>query len=432
MFLSPPRLSPAEPGSFLNWGRNQEARPANWARPETSAEVASALNAPAPVRVVGAGHSFTPIVETEGTIISLDGLTGLISVDSSAGTAWIKAGTRLRDASRALAEHGLAFRNLGDIDAQSIAGATATATHGTGASLPCLSAELKAVRLIVASGEEITIGEDDPRLGAAQVSLGALGVITAVKVAVVPRYKLHRKVWIEPIEDILAQAEARWEKHRNYEFMAVPFSGYGVNISHDLTEVPETERAPSDDDASVMLARLLQRLLGRAPRLRRALIGRVMRGMPPEDTVGESWKLLASDRNVPFTEMEYHLPEGDALEVFQEVLSRIERDRNDVFFPIEVRKTAGDTAWLSPFQGAGRVSVAVHAYYSAANDWFETLAEPVFLEAGGRPHWGKIHCLEAPELAPLYPDFERFLNLRAQMDPEGRFVTPALARLWGL
>lgn len=433
MLFTPPRLAPIDDQQWANWPRTLAATPAAKHSPTDTAALSQVLQqADGPVRVVGGNHSFTPLVKTDGTQISLDHIAGIESTDTDANTVWLRAGTRLRAASQALQDHGLAFKNLGDIDVQSIAGATATATHGTGAAFPCLSGEIRALRLMTAEGEEISIPADDPRLPGAQVALGALGIITALQMSVRPTLKLHRKTWVEPITDILAQAHDRWAKHRNYEFYYLPASGMGYNIAHEETHAENIAPPPSDDDATVMQLKRVRDLLTHFPRLRRTVIGQVTKRHKPTEAIDLGWKLLATDRNVPFNEMEYHLPVDVALDVYRDLIHRLETARPDVFFPLEVRMTAGDGAWLSPFQGGPRVSFAMHSYFRDDSDWFYSIAEPMFREAGGRPHWGKCHSLTARDLADIYPDFNRFCTLRDELDPKGRFVTPDMAALWGL
>ena len=154
------------------------------------------------LRVVGAGHSFTPLVPTNGTLVNLDRMGGIRLVDPESWSAWVGAGSRLRDLSPAFQEQGLAFNNLGDIDAQALAGAVGTATHGTGLGLPCLSADITGARMLTADGDdlEITLERDPEQLRAVQVSLGALGVIHELRVALRLSFRLYRRTWAEPLE----------------------------------------------------------------------------------------------------------------------------------------------------------------------------------------------------------------------------------------
>src|SRR4051812_21685168 len=171
---------------WVNWSGSQRARPQRFVRPTSRAELAQAIiDGPAPVRVAGAGHSFTAGVVTEGTLVSLDHLHRVLDADGQSGLVRVEAGIRLKALSRELHTRGLAMPNLGDIDAQSLAGALATGTHGTGTRFPNLSGQVESVELILADGSERTLADGD-LVRAARVSLGALGVIVAVTLRCVP------------------------------------------------------------------------------------------------------------------------------------------------------------------------------------------------------------------------------------------------------
>jgi len=419
---------------WSNWSGNQSAPQARIIQPETEEELRELIvTGDCPLRVVGSGHSFTPIVSTTGSVINLDRMSGVVSVDTEANLATIKAGSRLKDLSPALEEHGVAFKNLGDINVQSFAGATATGTHGTGEKLGCLSSEIVGVRLMKADGDikEATLATDPDLVRAAQVSVGALGVLLEATLKVRPSYKLHRTTSSEPIEKILDAATERWSNNRNYEFFYVPYSGYGINIFHNETEADATIREEQDDDAGLAAMRGIRDRLKWSPFLRKKTLQAAFKRMKGENTVDQSWRLLASVRNTHFNEMEYHIPVENGLEAFKEVVAVIEDKCRGVFFPIEMRKTAGDAAWLSPFQGGPRISIAVHAAADERHDWFFDYIEPIFSNAGGRPHWGKLHSLGREDLERLYPDFLRFLELRKRFDPDGKFLSKGLAKYWG-
>ncbi len=412
---------------WSNWAGNESAK-INVARPETLADLQQAVSAPESLRVVGAGHSFTPIVAGADRILDLSNLNLPTVGDAKDGQVWVNANARLRDLSPALGEQGLAFRNLGDINAQSLAGATATATHGTGRGLPCLSAEITDARLISAGGEILTTG--DVPLEMIQVSLGLLGVLTEARINVVPKYNLRRRVTLTDLSECLANMHQNWAENRNFEFFYIPFTGKAVELRHAIVESPES-KAPRDLDMIAVKVLKLARNTGRfSAGIRSVLLKLLTLAQSDEDYVGESWKVLCSDRHIRFKEMEYHLPPDTAGDVLNEVFRRLERDHKDIYFPIEVRQTAGDTACLSPFQDGPRISVAIHTDEDEDHSRYFNALEPLFLEAGGRPHWGKMHSLTYKDLSGLYPDFDRFCALRAQLDPQDKFLTPALARLF--
>ena len=418
---------------WRNWSGVQHAYPAARAAPKTEAEVAQVLKtAVAPVRPVGAGHSFTALAPTDGTLVSLDGLSGIIAWEGD--EAVVAAGTRLGALGPALAAKGRAMANLPDINKQALAGALATGTHGTGATIKALHGDVTALRLVTPKGEVIDCAEhrDADVFQAAKVSLGALGVITQVRLKTTANRRLERKVWLEPFEDALAQAEARWAKHRNYEFYAVPFTGLAACISHDETDAPAIPRGPDQDTVFLDALKGLRNLLGFSAPLRKAAARALLGGTKPEKAIDEGWKLLSTERPVRFNEMEFHLPAGVQLKALAEIVATIEKERPDVFFPIECRRIAPDDAWLSPFQGAPRGSIAVHAHYKDEFAFLYTLIEPIFRRYGGRPHWGKLHSVSGDQLAGLYPRWSDFLKVRAALDPDGRMLNPYLKGLFGV
>jgi len=431
--LSPPSVNADGKLLWRNWSGIQTAYPSARLAPRDEGELASMLKtATAPVRPVGAGHSFTALAPTSGSLLSLDSLSGVISWEGD--EALVLAGTRLGALGPALAEKGRAMANLPDINKQSLAGALATATHGTGSKLQALHGDVTGLRLVTPDGRVIDCSADSNAevFQAARVSLGALGVISQVRLKTIPNRRIRRRVWIEPFQDALAKAEARWAQHRNFEFYAVPFTGLAVGVSHDETDDPAQARGADQDSAFLDALKGLRNLLGFSTPLRKAAARALLASAKPETAVDEGWKLLSTERPVRFNEMEFHLPADRQLKVLEEVVATLEKERPDVFFPIEVRRIASDDAWLSPFQGGARGSVAVHTHYKDDFAFLYELIEPIFRRHGGRPHWGKLHTLKDQQLAALYPRWEDFLKVRAELDPQGRMLNPYLKGLFGL
>src|SRR3954453_702091 len=190
---------------WVNWSGSQRAQPQRFVMPRSRAELQGAIvEGPAPIRVAGAGHSFSAGVATEGTLISLDHLQRVLDADAATGLVRVEAGIRLRALSGELHSRGLAMPNLGDIDVQSLAGALNTGTPATGARLPNLSAQVTELELVLADGSERTLSGGDA-LRAARVGLGALGVVVAVTLRCVPAFRLHAVDPPEPLEDVLAR-----------------------------------------------------------------------------------------------------------------------------------------------------------------------------------------------------------------------------------
>lgn len=430
---SPPSVDAQGKLLWRNWSGVQHAYPAARLAPKDEDELATALKvAQAPIRPVGAGHSFTALAPTSGTLISLDSLSGVVGWEGD--EAIVRTGTRLGALGPMLAEKGRALPNLPDINKQSLGGALGTATHGTGARIQAMHGSVTGLRLVTPSGKVIDAdATKNPEVfQAARVSLGALGVITQVRIKTSANRRLRRRVWLEPFEEALAKAEARWAQHRNFEFYAVPFTGLAANISHDETDDPAEPRGPDQDTEFLQALRGLRNLLGFATPLRKAAAHALLSTAKPETAVDEGWKLLSTERPVRFNEMEFHLPVENQLKALEEVVHTIEKERPDVFFPIEVRRIAPDDAWLSPFQGGPRGSVAVHAYYRDDFTFLYTLIEPIFRRYDGRPHWGKLHTLNGGQLEAIYPRWKDFLAVRQELDPDGRMLNPYLKGLFGL
>ncbi|AUH52376.1 FAD-dependent oxidoreductase [Chromobacterium sp. ATCC 53434] len=433
----PRAAAPAGGYRWRNWSGLQSCTAQALATPGDEAELARLLRAAGaagtPLRCVGAGHSFTPLVPTAGKLVSLDRMSGLLAQDAAAGTATLLAGTRIAQLARQLDQHGLALRNQPDIDAQSYAGAISTATHGTGARLQALHADALALRLVTPAGEIVDCGggRDDDLLQAARVSLGSLGVIARATIAVVPAYYLKRKLWLMPAQQMLDAAPELARTHRNFEFYYLPFTGYAAAIVHDLAPAGPASRPESQDEDMLRELRRLRDWLGKMPSLRRWVAQKLIDPGMGEQALDKSWRLLSTSRPTRFNETECHVPREAGIACAREVIARLER-RDDVFFPMEFRFVQGDDAWLSPFYRRDSCSIAVHAAAGEACDYLVTDLAPIFRKYQGRPHWGKLHAHRAADFAALYPRWNDFLKLRRELDPRGLLLNPHLRGVFGV
>lgn len=426
-------LPPEGEESWMNWSGIQRATPRVIAAPETEDALVDLISSTqSPLRPKGSGHSFTGLVPSEDTIIDLANFSGLKGINPANGLARFGAGTVLFQAAGALDDHQRAFPNLPDIADQTLAGSCSTATHGTGARLPAMHAQIEAFRMVTAAGEvlEVSAASDADLFAAGQVSLGALGIITEYTLATVPAYNLHRLVTAEPVGQLLDTAEARANENRNFEAYYLPGTGVAATITHNIHSGEVSGRTPSEDDELLLGLKDLRDSFGWWPWLRRKVAGAALPDGKVEDVSDASWRLLTTTRPIRFNEMEYHLPRHEGIAALRKVIAMMDR-RKDVFFPMEIRFTAPDDAWLSPFNDGPRISVAIHAAVDEPYEYFFSEFEPVFRAHGGRPHWGKLHSLGHAEVTGLYPDFERFCELRRMLDPDGRLLNPHLAKLFG-
>ncbi|GIV24323.1 MAG: FAD-binding oxidoreductase [Bacteroidia bacterium] len=425
-----------------NWGRTLTFTPAEYRLPRHEEDILRALEQAAQkkqlVRVVGAGHSWTPLIETPGLLLSLDRLQGLVSVRPGENLVTLWAGTRLYQALPRLWKQGFSLANQGDIDRQSIAGAFSTGTHGTGKTLGILATQAVHYRFLDGEGRIHDVYPDtDPALfQALQVSLGLMGVITQVSLQVEPRYYLRLTKRLERLDEVLERSEAYLNGYRHFEFFWFPYSEWAAVKLMEKSEtpghVPVWRRwlidAAWENGAFWALNKIAQFWPSRSE----ALCRFAGQNMTTEVRVDRAYRLFASPRWVRFREMEYSLPAEAGPTVLREIRSWIAKHRPAVSFPIEYRYVKGDTIPLSPAYGGDRVFIAVHAYHRMPYKEYFAGIEEIFQAYEGRPHWGKMHTATPAYLHRVYPQLGEFLALAERYDPRGLFRTPYLkALLWG-
>jgi L-gulonolactone oxidase len=427
---------------WRNWAGDERCHPAAVERPssiqELSASIERAASAGLRVRAVGAGHSFSDIALSDGLLLRTDRLAGVLDIDSSAGLVRVQAGITLRELSRRLAAHGLALENLGDIDAQSIAGAISTATHGTGARLRNLSSQVTELTLVLADGSTLVCSQErDPEVfRAARVGLGALGVIAEVTIRCVPAFTLRGVDAPAPLGDTLERFEELALGNDHFEFFVFPHADTALTRTNNRTEEPPRPRGRASayfndvlltNHAFGLACRLGRRFPSRIPQINRLLTRLAGRS----ERVDRSSEIFASPRLVRFTEMEYALPREHTPEAVRRVMATVERRGFAVPFPIEARTAAPDDAFLSTAAQRDSGFVAVHMYRGMIWEPYFRAVEAIMDELGGRPHWGKRHFQTAGTLRALYPDWDRFRAVRARLDPEGRFANAFTDRVLG-
>ncbi|KAA8888508.1 FAD-binding protein [Nocardia colli] len=426
--------------SWVNWAGDQQCAPATIAAPRTADEVAEILgragDAGQIVRVAGAGHSFTDTVLTDGVLLNLANLNRVLDVDTATGRVRVEAGITLNAASNQLHEHGLAFPNLGDIDVQTVAGATATATHGTGATLQNLSAAMHSIELMLADGSRVELNaETDPDgWRAARVSVGALGVITAMTLQLVPSFVLEGIERPIPVEDLLADLDTYVDTNEHFEFYMFGHSPLAMTKRNNPVELVEQPRSKAADwFTDILVSNHTFDLLCKLARWQPRMVPMIQRGAAYAGSyrrqVDRSYRVFASPRLLRFTEMEYAIPREHAVAAIREI--KAVSASSDTAMPIEIRWVAPDDAFLSPATGRDTCYIAVHQYRGMAYEPYFRACEAVFDKYNGRPHWGKRHFQTADTLRERYPDWDRFAEVRRRFDPKGRFSNAYLDRVLG-
>ena len=432
----------AAAGEWVNWAGDQSCRPARIARPASREELAETIAAAAAagqkVRVAGSGHSFTEAALTEGTMVDLGALSGVIDADPGSGLVKVSGGTVLADLNEELAGLGLAMENLGDIDSQTIAGAISTGTHGTGAKLRNISAQVEGLELVLADGSVRHLGTatDPELLRAARVGVGALGAIAAVTLRCVPAFDLLRVDSPHPREEILDSFEERAAANDHFELFTFPYSELALVLERNRMEEPPRPRGRGtaylndivlENWALGLLATTGKTMPRTIPALSR-LAGHLASGSRTSD---RSDRVFVNERRVRFTEMEYALPREHGPEAARRVVEWVRRNEYPVFFPIEMRVSAGDDAFLSPAHERDSAYIAVHQYRGMEwRPYFEAV-EAIMNDYGGRPHWGKRHFQTATTLAERYPAWQDFQRARDLLDPTRTFTNEYTQRVLG-
>ncbi|MGO2431426.1 MAG: D-arabinono-1,4-lactone oxidase [Glutamicibacter arilaitensis] len=430
--------------TFKNFARTVHAHPAAINRPRSVTELSQYLQQAAarhqPVRTVGAGHSFTPLVHTDGVLLNLDGFQGIEEVDAFTHEVLFRAGTRLWQVPALLKPFHLALENMGDIDRQSIAGAISTGTHGTGLKFTGLSAAVTGVQIMLADGSHVRASsQENPELfEASRLGLGALGVLTHVRMRCVPHFMIHAAESIEPIGQIAESFMDRARHEDHLEFFWFPGTSKAqVKINTRLDgQSPAKKPNPvaqwlNDELLSNGALQLLSSVSAAVPGSTAKLNAVACAALSDRSSIAPWSEAFTSPRRVRFTEMEYALPLDAFAEAFTRVRGYFERNGVEVFFPIEVRTAAADSTWLGTATGRDSVYIAVHRYIRDQAPGYFAAMEEIFRSLGGRPHWGKEHSLQAAELAQLFPKFSDFTRLRETLDPQGLFLNPYLRELLG-
>jgi len=427
---------------WRNWGRNVSATPAEVQHVGTVEAVAAAVRRASSsgqrVRVAGSGHSFTPLVATDGLLLHVDRLSGVLGIDRERRRVRVLAGTPLHVLNPALQALGLALPNLGDIDRQTISGAIATGTHGTGTRRQGIAAAVSGLTLVLADGStlECSAGVEPDVFAAAAVGLGALGVVTEVELQCVPAYRLHAKESATSLTDLLPVIQQEADGTDHLDLLWFPHTDRVATKRNDVVGSEEAPpplpawRSRLEDD---LLANRLFEGVNRLGAARPALVPTLNRltalAIGSREFADDSWKVFCSSRDVRFVESEYAVPRHSVEAVLTELRAWFARTNAPVPFPVEVRFIEADDVWLSTAYERDNAYVAVHQYHRMDPRPLFAAFESIVAEHEGRPHWGKVHTLGTERLRQLYPRFEDFRAVRERLDPGHLFTNEHVARL---
>lgn len=422
--------------TIQNWGGTVKFTPNHVFYPTSHEEVVDLVKKACQnhqkVRIIGSGHSWTHLVNTQDILVSLDQYQGIESLDEANYTTVVKAGTKLKLLGALLYEKGLAMENLGDIDVQSIAGALSTGTHGTGVKFGTLATQILEITLVNGKGETVVCSaQQNPDIfKAAQISLGTMGIITKIKLRLESTYKLKYVSAKADLDDTLLRLEEYKANNRNFEFYWFPYTKTVQLKLVNKTQEPLKNVGFAKKLNDVVLENSLFGLLSRVSRAFPRLAPRISKitawGVSKGTYVNHSHLIFATKRLVRFYEMEYNIPQECFMDVIKEIETCILKHQFKVHFPIECRWVKADDILISPASGRDSAYIAIHMYKGMEYKPYFKAIEAIFKKYNGRPHYGKMNTLRQEDFAELYPNWQKFSNIRQQMDPQGVFLNKYL------
>ncbi|SEK57370.1 xylitol oxidase [Blastococcus sp. DSM 46786] len=416
--------APAEPGT--NWAGNVAYRAARLHRPASLAELQSIVAGSERVKALGSRHCFNDIADTPADLVALDRLPGEVVLepapDGDGGTAWVPGGARYREVVPHLAEHGFALHNLASLPHITVAGATATGTHGSGNRNGSLSTAVVGLELVRADGELVRLAPGDPDFAGTVVHLGALGVVTRIALRYQPAFQVRTDVYVE----------LTWER-LFADFDAVADAAYSVSVFTDWREVTQVWVKARTDEHAVVPEEFFGARAATEPT-------HMLPGTPVENLTDQlglpgEWHERLPHFRTGFTpssgeelQTEYFVPRRHGREACEALRSLAHRI-TPLLQVSELRTVAADDLWLSP--ACGEEVLALHFTWLPEEERVRALLpaiEAALRPYGARPHWGKLFTTGADELAALYPRMGAFRELVRRFDPQGVFRNDYLDR----
>jgi alditol oxidase len=415
-----------------NWAGNHRYRAARLHRPRTVDELQELVRATPRLKVLGSRHSFTDIADTDGDQVSLDGLPRFIDVDHAAATVTVDGAIRYGDLAPVLHGNGVALHNLASLPHISVAGACATATHGSGDRSGNLATAVRTVELVEGTGEHRRIDRDaDPEVFAGVVvHLGALGVVTRLTLAIEPSYAVRQDLFEHLPLATLADRFDEITSAADSVSLFTTWSGETVDQVWLKRRIrPDEDRW--DPPAALFGASRATRSLHPVPT------------MSPASTTEQLGVPGPWHERLPHFRMDHMPSAGDELQTEYFVaradgpsalaaLDGIRARIAPLVQTSELRTIAADDLWLSP--AYRRDAVAIH--FTWLPDWPGVSAMLPVIEDrlapfDPRPHWAKLSALGIERYRATYPKLEAFSALRDRFDPDRRFANAFLARTVG-
>ncbi|HVK30817.1 MAG TPA: D-arabinono-1,4-lactone oxidase [Nocardioides sp.] len=431
--------------SWRNWSGLESASGLQAVSPATAAEVAAVVTdaraAGRTVKAAGTGHSFTAIAAPQHVHLLPDRMRGIVAVDRDAMTVTALAGTQLKAFNAELEQLGLSLHNMGDIAEQTLAGAVSTGTHGTGGRAAGLAAQVVGLEIVTGTGDVVRASatENADLLALGRVGLGALGVLTTLTFAVEPLFLLRAEEQPMSWDEAMASFDDLTAAHDHVDMYWFPHTDrmltkHNTRVGTDLSAaepLPRWRGWLDDDLLSNTVFGAQTAVLNRVPRAIPAANRFASRMLGARSYTDVAHRVFTTERRVVFREMEYAVPRAAGLDALRECRTAFERSGLGVSFPVEIRVAPADDVAMSTSYGRDSFYLAFHTHRAADHTAYFALMEAIMRDHDGRPHWGKLHHLDAGDLADRYPRFGEFTALRDRLDPDRVFTNPYLDRVLG-
>lgn len=425
-----------------NWSGNIKNFSGKIVKPKDSIEleryVQEAVQKKQKIRVVGAGHSWSPITKLdEGLLLNLDNIKNILKIDKEKMQVKVEAGIRLYDLNEKLSKEGIALPILGTINKQSLAGVISTSTHGTGINFGTISNLVVELEIIDGTGKtHVCSATKEPELFlAARCALGTLGIIKTVTLQCVPKFNLKHEQKICTVDELFASLEKLIADNEYFKFWWVPHTGIIVIISWSrTTEAINRGRFSywfNNEFLQNSMPSLFLWITALFPQATRS-INKMLGVLAPKynSFVDRSDKVLNIPINVIHNEAEYAIPRENVAQAFKKIMDLVEAQNFNVAYPlVEVRFVKGDNILLSPAYGRESSYIGIYQSPHLPKIKYFRAVEKIMDEYQGRPHWGKIHFKKFEDIKLLYPELDRFLVVREKMDPNNLFMNCYLNKL---
>lgn len=438
---------------FINWSSQYQCQPTAVHHPTSTEEtrniVCQAIERKTKIRVFASGHSPSDIAMSDKDLICSDRFNQILNINSDSQTVVTQAGVTLKNLNQSLAKHGLALPNLGSISEQTIGGAIATATHGTGLNYGILSTIIQEITLVTGLGEIIKISKDENSelLNAVRCHLGSLGVLTELKLQVTQEFDLEVNEQPETLETVLDNLTERLQAD-HYRFWYLPHADRVWEWS--ATRKPPGKIAPRQKNMFQRLQSWYQeKLIGYytfelllylatynqhlIPSINRWYVQQMF--SQPKQSQGNSVSQFNFDCLFKQQVNEWAIPIESTAEAILQIRQMIKEKDYQVHLPIEVRFVKGDNIWLSPCHGRDSCYIGVITYmpygkFVDCQGYFQDY-EKIMANLEGRPHWAKRFGPDAEKLEKMYSHWNDFQKIRHRLDPDNLFGNSYSDRVLG-